>query len=113
MHSENLSEHLPTAAEQHKMLVEIHAVLMELKRGHDATLTAFPTNDLGKPDLDGHRKAHLSMINAAKVMDSYKTEAGKKILGYAIAFAVGLMVTGGLDKLRELVSTKSVTTAIK
>jgi hypothetical protein len=95
------------------MLVEIHAVVMELKRGHDATLTAFTTNDLGKPDLDGHRKAHLSMINAAKVMDSYKTEVGKKVLGYAVAFAVGLMVTGGLDKLREIVAAKSVQSAIK
>ncbi|WNO06056.1 hypothetical protein [Rhodoferax mekongensis] len=95
------------------MLTEIHAAVMDLKRGHDATLTAFTTNDLGKPDLDGHRKAHLGMIHAAKVMDTYKTEAVKKVLGYVVAFIIGLVVTGGTDKIRDLVAGKPAAVAAK
>jgi hypothetical protein len=51
---------------------------------------AFVVNDLGEPDIDGHRKAHIQMIEADKVLQGYKLEATKKVIGWAVAALLGL-----------------------
>ena len=50
----------------------------------------FVVNDLGEPDFDGHRKAHIQMIEAEKILKSYKTEATKKVIGWVVAALLGL-----------------------
>jgi len=50
----------------------------------------FVVNDLGEPDFDGHRKAHLQMIEAEKVLHGYKLEATKKVIGWVVAGLLGL-----------------------
>ena len=67
--------------------------------------TAFVKDDLGRPDLDGHRKGHISLIRAAQVMDSYKQEGTRGLLrwvgGAALAiFSLGFFewIKGGIGK---------------
>ena len=56
---------------------------------------AFVKNDLGEPDFDGHRRAHLQLIEAEKVMSSYKHEATKKFIGWFVTVLLGA-VSGGV-----------------
>ena len=55
---------------------------------------AFVKNDLGEPDFDGHRRAHLQLIEADKIMNGYKNEATKKVIGWVVAILLGAMSSG-------------------
>jgi hypothetical protein len=63
--------------------------------------TAFPQNDLGKPDYDGHRKAHIELIDQAKVIENYKVTATKKVLTVIISVVFTLGVTAIVDYMRK------------
>lgn len=65
---------------------------------------AFPINDLGHPDYDGHRKTHTALNRAGAAMESYKIEITKKIITVVLIFLLGLMGSGFLDWVRN--STK-------
>jgi hypothetical protein len=83
----------------------IESFLSEQSTFHDAIKRAFPKDDEGKPDYDGHRGAHLSWISNAKdemevieyvrkqMVDSGKSEDlrqyVKKVALAAAAIAVG------------------------
>ena len=71
----------------HKRLFEFDARVAAIER-------AFVKDDLGTPDLEGHRKAHRELIEAGKVMDGYKNEATKKLIGWALAIILGAMSSG-------------------
>ena len=92
---------MPSNADLAAMLSKIASDLADVKREVISLSKAFPTNDLGEPDFDGHRKAHVGMIAAAKVMDGYKVEVTKKLVGYVTIFAIGIMTTGALQAARE------------
>ena len=62
---------------------------------------AFVQDDLGNPDIEGHRKAHLASIEASKVVDSYKSEATKKIIGWAVAAMLAGLVAGFVSYLKD------------
>lgn len=49
---------------------------------------AFPRNDIGEPDFEGHRKAHIKQIEADKVVTEYKQEATKKIMSIFAAILI-------------------------
>jgi hypothetical protein len=66
-----------------------------------STNKAFPTNDLNEPDFDGHRKSHLAIIRAEKLMQNYKVEASKKIIGAAAIFLAGIIASGALMALKD------------
>jgi len=55
---------------------------------------AFIKNDLGEPDYDGHRKQHLAIADAEKILQSYKNEATKKVIGWVVALFLGIMSSG-------------------
>ena len=46
--------------------------LEQIERCQDEIKTAFLQNELHKPDFDGHRNAHRSMVEAAKAVEGYK-----------------------------------------
>lgn len=68
-----------------------HKRLNDLERKHLQIDRSFVKDDLGTPDYEGHRKAHLSLIEAEKVLDGYKQEATKKVLGWFVALLLGAM----------------------
>lgn len=68
--------------------------IRDQKSSISAIETAFPLNDLGKPDHEGHRLAHKNMIQAAKIMESYKVDATKKVLMWALGIVLVMLTTG-------------------
>lgn len=64
--------------------------------------TAFPLNDLGKPDHEGHRLAHKNMIQAAKIMESYKVDATKKVLMWALGIVLVMLTTGVGEHVKKV-----------
>lgn len=82
---------------------DIHSLnnrLSALEHRHGNVSEAFVKNDLGKADYDGHRKAHLAMIEQAKVVEGYKTDVTKKILEYAVVGAIALFLAGLVDWIK-------------
>lgn len=66
--------------------------LLEHRSGYVSS--AFPQNDLGKPDYDGHRKAHIDMIADAKVVAGYKQAMTSKVLGVIVTVVLTLLASG-------------------
>ena len=60
-----------------------------IERDIEHIKTAFPKNDLGATDFDGHRGYHLRKITEGQVMGEYKQEVTKKI----VLGAIGLVFT--------------------
>jgi len=73
-----------------------HKRIHELERRLDALERAFVRDDLGSPDTEGHRKAHLSLIEASKLMTGYKREATKNVIGWVVSAVLGLLSGGFL-----------------
>ena len=82
-----------------ELLKDIHAKVTILEAGALAMTEAFVLNDLHKPDFHGHRQAHLSQIRASEVMDGYKQGITKKIIGWAVAGVIALIVGGFVAQL--------------
>jgi hypothetical protein len=82
----------------------IHAELTDIKRSVSAVNDAFPHNDLGKPDFDGHRQDHLKRMAEAKTMLDYKHSVTKQIISLAVVFLVGLLSSGFVNAIVEKVS---------
>ena len=83
------------------ILRDIHGKVTKLEQMLAEQSTAFVLNDLKKPDYDGHRKAHLILIKSAEVMDSYKQDATKRIIGILITFLAGLLASGFVMQVVE------------
>lgn len=61
---------------------------------------AFVKNDLGVPDYDGHRKAHLDSMEQAKVVAGYKRNMTQRILDWGLAGVGVLLGAGALDWIK-------------
>jgi len=75
-----------------KLLTEVSIDVEEMKRQQVEYLTAFSLNDLNKADLDGHRRQHIQLTKAQQVMDGYKYEMTKKVLGVLTGALVTFLV---------------------
>lgn len=84
-----------------KILLEIRADIQSMKQDHTHVSEAFVKDDLSKPDYHGHRKAHIDMIREAAVVDGYKQDATKKIIGLVLTFVLGLLAAGFLESIRK------------
>lgn len=91
----------PTIKDVWEILVDIRDRMETVERKQSNLATAFTLNDLHKPDYDGHRKDHVEIVQNRKIMDSYKTEATKKVLAVLVVFALGLMANGLGAKVAE------------
>jgi len=60
----------------------------------------FPKNDLGNPDYDGHRVAHVSSIEKAKVVQGYQRDMTKKVLEWLLVAVAVLIGQGALEWLK-------------
>lgn len=61
---------------------------------------AYPRNTLALPDYDGHRVAHEDMIDAEKVVNGYKAESTKNVIGWGIAGLLTLIATGAVEHIK-------------
>lgn len=92
--SPNNGGNAPNTDELWKHITELNDRLSLIEHRHGYVSSAFPQNDLGKPDYDGHRKAHIQLVEDSKVVQSYKSEVTKTILSI-VAGALLAMVASG------------------
>lgn len=68
--------------------------------------TAFPVNDIGGKDYDGHRKDHFERSkaaeDAAQTMRVLKTDATRSLLKWLLTIAAGIFMLGIGPYLRGL-----------
>ena len=67
----------------------LHLRVVSMERDIEQIKAAFPKNDLGATDFDGHRGYHLRKITEGQVMGEYKQEVTKKI----VLGVIGLVFT--------------------
>ena len=91
----------PTIIDVWKILVEVREDVAEVKRQHKDVLSAFIKDDLGEPGFGDHRKAHIKLKKSEEIVQEYKTDATKKVIGIIIVFVIGLITSGMLSKIGE------------
>ena len=64
--------------------------------------TAFVRNDLGQPDYEGHRQAHLGMVKKAEEIDKIKTAGTVKVVGIVVAAVAAIFATGLSTHIQKL-----------
>jgi hypothetical protein len=75
-------------------LQAIRSELVEFKRDVNK---AFPKDDEGLPDYDGHRRVHLKQNKHDEKIDEYKTDVTKKILAWVATGSLGVIVLAVID----------------
>lgn len=83
------------------LLKEVLRRVEHIERKQEEHCSAYPKNDLDKPDFDGHRRDHVHRMKASEVMDSYKQSATKSAVGWAAVFLAGLLASGGMSFLKD------------
>ena len=97
------SSYTPTLSDVWGLLVEIRDRLEDVERMQSTQATAFPKDDLQQPDYAGHRRAHVEMIKADLLMESYKSDTTREIIKMIAIFVVGLVTSGLAAKLVPLI----------
>lgn len=67
----------------------LHLRVASIERDIEQVKAAFPKNELGTADFDGHRGYHARKIADGQVMGEYKQEVTKKI----VLGVIGLIFT--------------------
>ena len=67
----------------------LHLRVASIERDIEQFKAAFPKNELGNADFDGHRGYHVRKIAEGQAMGEYKQEVTKKI----VLGAIGLVFT--------------------
>lgn len=75
----------------------IRSELVEFKRDVNR---AFPKDDEGLPDYDGHRKKHIKLDKEDEKLSEYKTDFTKKFLGWAGIGAIGFVFVAVINYIR-------------
>jgi len=83
-----------------ELLKEVNDRLSVLEHRYGYVSSAFVQNDLGKPDYDGHRRAHLQQIRTAEAMEGYKQEGTKGVIKAVVGFIVGVFSLGIVEWIR-------------
>ena len=98
MFTDDQGDRVETPAEQ-SIEHKLDLILVEIKHMRDA----FPKNDDGEVDYDGHRKYHESLIRAAEAQEAFwndlKKEIIKKGILGALVIALGLLLLGAQAQL--------------
>jgi hypothetical protein len=83
-------------------LMDIIELLHEMQNNQQGYISAFPLDDLGKPDYTGHRKKHIADAANEKALEGYKTGLTKSILEWVVK---GVLALTGIA-LFNLIATK-------
>lgn len=89
-----LDHNTPDNEELWKHIREINERVSMMEHRHGYISSAFPHNDLGKPDYDGHRRSHLQLVEDSKVVAGYKSEVTKTVLAAVTGCVLTLLVSG-------------------
>ncbi len=93
----------PSNAEIMAALIALKEELREFKHSMGSLKTAFPRNDLGEPDFDGHRMDHVVRMKRDQTFEGLKLSVALKITGIVIS-ALALIFMSGLSvHLQKLV----------
>ena len=84
-----------------KEVDEIHTRIQTLEHSCSRMREGFPKNDLGNPDYDGHRVAHVNAIEKAKVVQGYQRDMTKRVLEWIMVGVAVLIGQGALEWLRS------------
>ena len=71
-----------------------------LEHGTSRIREGFPKNDLGNPDYDGHRVAHVNAIEKAKVVQGYQRDMTKRVLEWLLVAVAVLIGQGAMDWIK-------------
>lgn len=85
------------------LLQKIEQDIRDIKHGMGTIRTGFVRNDLGEPDYEGHRQAHLAMIEKSKLGEKAKETVALKLIGWLAAFLGGALLIGIGPALSRLV----------
>ena len=72
---------------------DIRDFISDTKGFHESVKRAFPKDDVGNPDYDGHRGAHLAWIDNNKADKAYKRYVKRTIVA---AIALGIILWVGM-----------------
>ena len=82
------------------LLEKIEATQHEILQKVNLIITAFPLDDLGRPDFDTHRRSHQKDIIDAKEADKAKREAVGHVAKVGITSGLGITLYALLDYLK-------------
>ena len=91
---------VPTNEKMWEMMQGLNDRLSLIEHRHSYIATAFPKNDLGKPDYDGHRKEHLQFKKDSEVVEGYQNSTVKSILSWVSIGAILLFIAGLVEWIR-------------
>jgi len=80
----------------------IYAEIEDIKRKLIQIDTAFLRDDLASVDYPGHRVDHLDRRKSSTIISEYKVTGTKAIIGIVTVFVFGIMTSGFITKLSEL-----------
>lgn len=85
--SKSESRHDETQTRLNHLSKSIDNFMAEQSLFHDAIKRAFPRDEDGLPDFDGHKSAHLSWMKSSAEEKEFKNYV-KKVVGAAVAVGV-------------------------
>jgi hypothetical protein len=92
---------LPTVNDAWQRAGLAHKRIGVLETDLDKIKRAFLKDDLGTPDIDGHRTAHAELKEAAKLVKEYKVGMTKDLLKTIAATIGGIFLAGLFQYFRN------------
>lgn len=86
--------------EVRKDVDDINTRVQTLEHSCSRMREGFPKNDLGNPDYDGHRVAHVTSIEKTKVMQGYQRDMTKRVLEWLMVGVAVLLGQGALEWIK-------------
>ena len=84
----------PCGQDMLALLQKMEGDIREIKHGMGTMRTAFVRNDLGDPDFEGHRQAHITMIKKHATAERIKEATTLKIVGIVLAAIIAIFASG-------------------
>ena len=90
----------PTNAELWTLVQGMNDRVSTLEHRYGYIASAFPRNELNKPDYDGHRRDHVLSRKENEVVEGYKEGATKTVLNWAAVGLAAVFLAGVMDWIR-------------
>jgi hypothetical protein len=91
------------------IVTQINERTRDIEKNIRELSTAYPKNDLGEPDYDGHRKAHIQMDKQADIVDNYKKNVTETIITWLVTGLLIILASGVIETIRHYLSAGTTT----